>query len=131
VNSHHTADFLASRKNIPDIITVIEGHLLNRGYGADDAAKESKLIMLSLSEDFGGAMLYIPKPITIKESTAATPEPTWKRHIADMVSIFEKHLLSRGHGAEDAVNEAKLIMLAMAYYLQGAMLYVPNSTLSH
>jgi len=61
-----------------NVIIVIEGHLLNRGYGADDAAKESKLIMLAMAYYLQGAMLYVPKARMMK--TAQKREALWRAY---------------------------------------------------
>jgi Mor family transcriptional regulator len=54
------------------------------------------------------------------------PEGTWPRQIADMVDVVTAHFRRRGHSLEEALTEAREVVLAQAFYMGGTQLYFPS-----
>lgn len=52
----------------------------------------------------------------------------WPKMLADLVDVLSEHFAQRGHPDDAAFNEAQAVILALAGYFGGRMLYLPRDT---
>ncbi len=57
------------------------------------------------------------------------PRHRWPRQLADLVDVVAAMFRRRGRGAEQAVDEAREVVLALAVYFGGRPLYLPKGAM--